>query len=174
MKNVVFWDIKTQFLLHKSRITSPLQSTEDCCYVRFEVFTAVTVKNVVFWHIKPQFVLHMRHITPPLQSPAGCCYVRFGAISGGDYEECLLLGSGVMCVLQEPMFRKNIPSVGQLLTLSSLGFFCLEDADDTSSQRSVRTRPARRHIPEDCILHVNCFPKGTTCSKTSLNGTEIR
>jgi hypothetical protein len=40
-------------------------------YVRFEVFTAVTMKNVVFCDIKPQFVLHRRHITAPLQSPAG-------------------------------------------------------------------------------------------------------
>jgi hypothetical protein len=39
-------------------------------YVRFEVFTAVTMKNVVFWDIKPQFVLHRRHITSPLQRPA--------------------------------------------------------------------------------------------------------
>jgi hypothetical protein len=27
MKNVVFWDIKTQFVLHRRHITSPLQST---------------------------------------------------------------------------------------------------------------------------------------------------
>jgi hypothetical protein len=26
MKNVVFWDIKTQFVLHRGHITSPLQS----------------------------------------------------------------------------------------------------------------------------------------------------
>jgi hypothetical protein len=39
-------------------------------YVRFEVFTAVTMKDVVFWDIKTQFVLHRRHITSPLQSSA--------------------------------------------------------------------------------------------------------
>jgi hypothetical protein len=38
-------------------------------YVRFEVFTAVTMKNVVFWDIRTQFVLHRRHITSPLHSP---------------------------------------------------------------------------------------------------------
>jgi hypothetical protein len=27
MKNVVFWDIKTQFVLHGRHITSPLQSS---------------------------------------------------------------------------------------------------------------------------------------------------
>jgi hypothetical protein len=70
MKNVVFWDIKPQFVLHMRHITSPLQSLASYCYVRFEVFTAVTMKNVVFWDIKPQFVLHRRHITSPLQSLA--------------------------------------------------------------------------------------------------------
>jgi hypothetical protein len=68
MKNVVFWDIKTQFVLHRRHITSPLHSPAGYCYVRFEVFTEVTMKNV-FWDIKTQFVLHRRHITSPLQSP---------------------------------------------------------------------------------------------------------
>jgi hypothetical protein len=71
MKNGFFWDIKTQFVIHKRHIMSPLQSPAGSCYVRFEVFTAVTVKNVVFWAIKTQFVLHRKHITSPLQSPAG-------------------------------------------------------------------------------------------------------
>jgi hypothetical protein len=48
MKNAVFWDIKTQFVLHRRHITSPLQSTASQCHVRFDVFTAVTMKNVVF------------------------------------------------------------------------------------------------------------------------------
>jgi hypothetical protein len=52
MKNVVFWDIKTQFVLHRSHITSPLQSPAGYCCVRFEGITAVTMKNVVFWDIK--------------------------------------------------------------------------------------------------------------------------
>jgi hypothetical protein len=71
MMNVVFWDIKTQFVLHRRNITSPLQITAGYCYVRFEVFTAVTMKNAVFWDIKTQFLLHRRHITSPLQITAG-------------------------------------------------------------------------------------------------------
>jgi hypothetical protein len=47
MKNVVLWDIKTNFVLHGRHITSLLQSSISKCYVRFEVFTAVTVKNRV-------------------------------------------------------------------------------------------------------------------------------
>jgi hypothetical protein len=57
MKNVVFWDIKKQFVLHRRHITSPLQSPANKCYVKFEDFMAVTMKNSVFWDIKTQFVL---------------------------------------------------------------------------------------------------------------------
>jgi hypothetical protein len=46
MKNTVFWDIKTQLVLHRRHLTSPLQSPASLCYVRFEVFTAGTMKNV--------------------------------------------------------------------------------------------------------------------------------
>jgi hypothetical protein len=48
MKNVVFWNINTQFIPHRKHITSPLQSPAGYYYVRFEVFTAVTMKNAVF------------------------------------------------------------------------------------------------------------------------------
>jgi hypothetical protein len=51
MKNVVFWDIKTQFVLHRRHIMSPLQRPASLCYVRFEVLTAVTMKNGVFWDV---------------------------------------------------------------------------------------------------------------------------
>jgi hypothetical protein len=53
MKNVVFWDINTQFVLHRRHITSPLQSPDGLCYVRFAVFTAVIKKNAVFWDVVP-------------------------------------------------------------------------------------------------------------------------
>jgi hypothetical protein len=42
MKNVVFWDRRTQFIPHKRHITSPL-----------EVFMMVTMKNAVFWDAMP-------------------------------------------------------------------------------------------------------------------------
>jgi hypothetical protein len=57
MKNAVFSDIKTQFLLHRRHITSPLQSSAGECYVRFEVFKAVTTKNVFFWMQKRSLYL---------------------------------------------------------------------------------------------------------------------
>jgi hypothetical protein len=75
MKNVVFWDIRTQFLPHRRHITSPLQSAAGYCYIRFEVFTAVTMKNVVFWDVTsvitrvtrrniPEDVIRQMHVLP--------------------------------------------------------------------------------------------------------------
>jgi hypothetical protein len=69
MKNAVFWDIKTQFVPHRRYITSSLHSPASLCYVRFEVFTAVSMKNAVFWDIITQFVPHRRYITSPVHSP---------------------------------------------------------------------------------------------------------
>jgi hypothetical protein len=57
MKNFVFWDIKTQFLLHRRHINSPLPNAAGSCYVRFEVFTALNISNAVFWDIKPSSYL---------------------------------------------------------------------------------------------------------------------
>jgi hypothetical protein len=51
MKNVVFWDIKTQFVPHRRHIASPLQNPRGQCYVRFEVFVAVTMKTAVVWNV---------------------------------------------------------------------------------------------------------------------------
>jgi hypothetical protein len=53
MKNAVLWDIKYQFIPHRKHITPPQQSTAGKYYVRFEVFTAVTMKNTVLWDINP-------------------------------------------------------------------------------------------------------------------------
>jgi hypothetical protein len=53
MKNVVFLDIKTQFVLHRRHITSPLQGPAGYCYIRLEVFTEVTINIYVFWNVTP-------------------------------------------------------------------------------------------------------------------------
>jgi hypothetical protein len=37
-------------------------------FVRFEVFTAVTMTNAVFWDIKTQFVPHRRHYVSATES----------------------------------------------------------------------------------------------------------
>jgi hypothetical protein len=48
MKNVVFWDLKTQFVPCRRHITTPLQSPAGNWYLRVEVFAAVAMKNAVF------------------------------------------------------------------------------------------------------------------------------
>jgi hypothetical protein len=53
MKSAGFWAIEIPFIPHRRHITSPPQSPAGCCYVRFEVPTAVTMKNSVFWDVKP-------------------------------------------------------------------------------------------------------------------------
>jgi hypothetical protein len=53
MKNAVFWDIKDQFVPHRRHFTPPLQSPAGQFYIRFDVFTAVTMKNAVFWDVAP-------------------------------------------------------------------------------------------------------------------------
>jgi hypothetical protein len=59
MKNVVAWDIKSQFVLHRRHITSPVQSYHGSDYEECRLLG-----------YKTQFVLHRRHIKSPLQSPA--------------------------------------------------------------------------------------------------------
>jgi hypothetical protein len=59
-------------------------------YVRFGVFTAVTMKNAVFWDIKTQFVPHRRHYVSLESSQLILC--RISSFHSGDYEECRLLG----------------------------------------------------------------------------------
>jgi hypothetical protein len=71
MKSAVFWDLKTQFVLHRRHITFPLQSPAGKCYGRFEVSTVVTMKNAVFWDIKTQFAPYRKHNTSSPQRQAG-------------------------------------------------------------------------------------------------------
>jgi hypothetical protein len=48
LKNAVFWVIRPQSIPRRKHPTSTIQSTAGECYVRFEVFKAVTMKNAVF------------------------------------------------------------------------------------------------------------------------------
>jgi hypothetical protein len=74
MKNVVFWDIKTQFVPHRRHYVSATEPSR-LNYVRFEVVTAVSMKNALFWDIKIQFVPHRKHVSAT--EPSRLIYVRF-------------------------------------------------------------------------------------------------
>jgi hypothetical protein len=71
MKNAVFKYVKNRF--RTSQETHYLSATDPSrlYYVRFEVFTEVTMKNTAFGDIKTQFIPHSKHITYPLQIQAG-------------------------------------------------------------------------------------------------------
>jgi hypothetical protein len=61
MKNAVFWDIKTQFTLHRRHITSPLQSQTGQLYVIFEVLTAVTEEYRLLGYKNPDHASQETH-----------------------------------------------------------------------------------------------------------------
>jgi hypothetical protein len=66
----IWENVEEQESLHEEGRGFTTNSKRMLHYVRFEVFTAVTMKNVVFCDIKPQIVPHRRHVTSPLQSSA--------------------------------------------------------------------------------------------------------
>jgi hypothetical protein len=82
---------------HSSYLTgsiSPLQSPASQCYVRFDVFTAMTMKNAVFWDVKtPVLTSHETHYVAAT-GPSRLMLCRIWSSHGGDYEECWLLGYG--------------------------------------------------------------------------------
>jgi hypothetical protein len=61
-------------------------------YVRFEIFTAVTMKNVVFWDIKtPVRTSQETHYVSDTE-PSRLMLRNIWGFHGRDYEECRLLG----------------------------------------------------------------------------------
>jgi hypothetical protein len=67
-------------------ITTESVQYELLSYIRFEVFTAMTMKNAVFWYIKPQSVLHVS-----ATEPSRLMLCKIWGFHGTDYEECRLL-----------------------------------------------------------------------------------
>jgi hypothetical protein len=69
MKNVVFWDIKTQFVPHRRHIVS---ATEPSSLMLCKIgdFHGGDYEECRLLGYKTQFIRHRRHITSPLQSPA--------------------------------------------------------------------------------------------------------
>jgi hypothetical protein len=96
MKNVVFWNIKSQIVLRRRHVTYPLHSPER--YLRFEIFSEVTMKNTVFWDV----------------TPCGSCKdQRFGGTYGLYYQgdKNQRAGNNETSVLTRAT-RRNIPEDG--------------------------------------------------------------
>jgi hypothetical protein len=91
-KSLNFWlniSIMTRPLAVSPRLFSYfLQDGKS--FIRYEVFTVVTMKNALFWNIRSQFVPHRRHITSPLQSPASSCYVRYAVFTAVTMKSVVL------------------------------------------------------------------------------------
>jgi hypothetical protein len=91
MKNVVFWDIKPSSYLTGDTLHLRYRAQPVKCYVRFEVFSAMTMKNAVFWDIKPSSYLtgDTLHLATETSQLMLCMIWGF---HGSDYEKFRLQG----------------------------------------------------------------------------------
>jgi hypothetical protein len=112
---------------------------DEVYYVRFEVFTAVTMKNCVFWMLR-----HVALVRTDVSEEPGAAVLRGTIISE--------LGT-----TQAASSNRFLHSVCQLLgaacVVSSSPILVTLMEAPGSSETTVLTRATWRNIPEDTILH---------------------
>jgi hypothetical protein len=128
MKNVVFWDIKTQFVPHRRHITSPLQSPVGECYLKFEVSRRWLWRmpsSGTYWNrVRTSQEIHYVYTTKSSRLMLckiwgfhGCDYYKFRLL--GCYAVWLLLGQTVRRNVSPPSWVTRICEIGITLALTS-------------------------------------------------------
>jgi hypothetical protein len=158
MKNAVFWDVapcrscvNRRFggteLSNVSMSSLPIEEH----YVRFEVFTAVTMKNAVFWDVAPcSSCVNRRFGGTELSNvsmsnlPIEEHYVRFEVFTAMTMKNAVVWDV-VPC---SSCVNRPAHAGSSLADFSTMKMEAIR-----SSEPSVHTRTARRHIPENGILH---------------------
>jgi hypothetical protein len=111
------------------------------------------MKNAVFWDVKSQFVPHRRHITAPLQRPASYCYVRCEVLIAVTTKDVVFYDVAPYRSCKTHVSEESIDSIFKV-------------------QIPGTTRPTRRHISGEGILHNRC---GFACTSTPvLENTNLR
>jgi hypothetical protein len=117
---------------------------KQCSFVRFEVFTAVTMKNVVFWDV----------------SPCGSCKNR--RCGGTELFVCFLVF--FRSVRRLVVRASVVPNSPILVTIMKEAL--------SSSETSVLPRGTRRNIPENRILQ--CSFGFEKCEGLRIDGCEYK
>jgi hypothetical protein len=86
MKNAVFWDMKTQFVLHRRHVTSPLQSSAR----KIWGFHGGYYEECILGYKKPLRTSQETHYISATES-SQLTFCKILGIDGGDYKECRLL-----------------------------------------------------------------------------------
>jgi hypothetical protein len=109
MKNVVFCDKRSQFIIHSRHITSPLENPVNDC--KISGFHCGAYEEYLFLGYKTLFLPHRRHVTSTLHSSASQCYVSFEVFTAMTEEYCFLRMWHRVALVRADVSEENNTSV---------------------------------------------------------------